>query len=325
MAELTYVQALNQALRDELSADDSVFLMGEDIAVHGGVFGVTRGLLKEFGKERVRDTPISESAFIGLAVGAAMTGMRPVVEVMYVDFMLVAADALMNQAAKMRYMSGGQVSVPLVVRAQQGGGRGNGAQHSQSLDALFAHTPGLKVVMPSTPADAYGLLRTSIRDDNPVVFLEHKLLYPTKGEVPGKAIPLGVADIKREGMDVTVVALSRSVHHALAAADLLEKEGISVEVIDPRTVRPLDLDTILTSVRKTNRLVLVHEAVGFASVVSEIAAQVQEAAFDELDAPIARVTGADSPVACAEPLESAQLPNPARIIEAVRRVTYRET
>ena len=322
MPECTYAQALNMALREELQRDSRVVLMGEDIAVHGGVFGITRGLLTEFGASRVRDTPISESAFIGLAVGAAMTGLRPVAEVMYVDFMLVAADPVMNQAAKMRYMTGGQVSVPMVIRTQQGGGRGNAAQHSQSLDALFAHVPGLKVVLPSTPADARGLLKAAIRDDNPVVFIEHKLLYPTRGEVPDVQPPmaLGIADVKRSGSDVTVVALSRSVLHALEAAQTLAQEGISVEVIDPRTVRPLDVETIVASVRRTNRLVLVHEAVGFGSVLSEIAATIQELAFDWLDAPIVRVSGADAPIAHSKPLEDAQLPNPARIAAAIRSV-----
>ena len=322
MPELTYAQALNAALREELQHDDRVFLLGEDIAVQGGVFGITRGLLAEFGAERVRDTPISESAFLGLAVGAATTGMRPVAEIMYMDFMLVATDPLVNQAAKMRYMTGGQVCVPMVIRTQQGGGRGNGAQHSQSLDALFAHIPGLKVVLPSTPADAKGLLKAAIRDDNPVVFIEHKLLYATRGEVPDAqpAMRLGVADVKRTGKDVTVVALSRSVLQALEAAEVLAKEGISVEVIDPRTVRPLDVETIVASVRKTNRVVLVHEAVGFGSVLSEIAATIQELAFDWLDAPILRVSGADAPVAHSQSLEDVQLPNPARIVAAIRAV-----
>lgn len=322
MPERTYAQALNGALEAALAGDPRVLLLGEDIAVHGGVFGITRGLLEKFGPERVRDTPISESAFIGLAVGAAMTGLRPVVEVMYADFLLVAMDPIINQAAKARYMSGGQVSVPLVIRTQQGGGRGNGAQHSQSLDALFAQVPGLKVVLPSTPADAAGLLASAIADENPVLFIEHKLLYQTKGEVPERPapIPLGVAEVKRPGNDVTVVALSRGVLHALAAAEALAAEGVSVEVIDPRCVRPLDLGAIVASVKRTNRLVLVHEAPRFGSVLAEISAAVQEQAFDWLDAPIVRVAGADSPVACAQPLEDAQLPGPKEIAAAVRSV-----
>lgn len=320
MPEITFAQALNQALREEMQRDPAVVLLGEDVAVHGGVFTVSKGLLAEFGPERVRDTPISEAAFIGLAAGAAATGMRPVVEIMYMDFMLVGADSVINQAAKMRYMTGGQVQVPMVIRTQQGGGRGNGAQHSQSLDALFAHVPGLKVVMPSSAYDAKGLLKSAIRDNNPVMFIEHKLLYFTQGEVPETeyTLPLGKAEVKRQGSDVTLVALSRSVVHALEAAEKLAAEGISVEVIDPRTVRPFDFETILNSVRKTHRLVVVHEAVQFGSVISEIAATVQEQAFDALDGPIKRVGGADSPLAYSLPLEQAQLPNTDQIMLAVR-------
>lgn len=322
MPEMTYAQALGAALREEMQRDPAVVLLGEDVGVHGGVFTVSKGLLNEFGHERVRDTPISEAAFIGLAAGAAATGMRPVVEIMYMDFMLVGADSVVNQVAKMRYMTGGQVQVPIVIRTQQGGGRGNAAQHSQSLDALWAHIPGLKVVLPSTPYDAKGLLKASIRDNNPVMFIEHKLLYFTQGQVPDGdyTVPLGKADIKREGSDVTIVALSRSVLHALEAADKLAADGISAQVIDPRTVRPLDLETILNAVHKTHRLVLVHEAVQFGSVLSEIAATVQEEAFDSLDAPIKRVAGADSPVAYSLPLEQAQLPTPDKIIQAVRSI-----
>lgn len=322
MPEVTYAQALNAALREELRRDPTVVLLGEDIGAHGGVFTVTRGLVDEFGADRVRDTPISEAAFIGLATGAAMTGMRPIVEIMYADFMLVGADSIINQAAKARYMTGGQVAVPLVIRTQQGGGRGNAAQHSQSLDALWAHTPGLKVVMPATPYDAKGLLKAAVRDNNPVVFIEHKLLYTTKGEVPegDYVLPLGKAEVKRTGNDVSIVALSRSVLHALAAADRLAEAGISAEVIDPRSLRPLDFETLITSLRKTNRLVLVHEAVVFGSILSEISATLQELAFDYLDAPITRVAGADSPVAYSLPLEQAQLPDPDRIVAAVKRL-----
>lgn len=320
MPEMNFAQALNAALREEMQRDPSVVLLGEDVAVHGGVFTVSKGLLSEFGPERVRDTPISEAAFIGLAAGAAATGMRPVVEIMYMDFMLVGADSVINQAAKMRYMTGGQVQVPMVIRTQQGGGRGNGAQHSQSLDALFAHVPGLKVVMPSSPYDAKGLLKSAIRDNNPVMFIEHKLLYFTQGEVPDTeyTLPLGKAKVKREGSDVTVVGLSRSMQLALEAAEKLATEGISVEVIDPRTVRPFDFETILSSVRKTHRLVLVHEAVQFGSVISEIAATVQEQAFDSLDGPVKRVGGADSPLAYSLPLEQAQLPTTDQVMLAVR-------
>lgn len=322
MPEMSYAQALGAALREEMQRDPSVVLLGEDVGVHGGVFTVSKGLLNEFGPERVRDTPISEAAFIGLAAGAAATGMRPVVEIMYMDFMLVGADSVANQAAKLRYMTGGQVQVPMVIRTQQGGGRGNGAQHSQSLDAWWAHVPGLKVAMPATPYDAKGLLKAAIRDNNPVMFIEHKLLYFTQGQVPDEEymLPLGKADIKRQGSDVTIVALSRSVIHALEAAEKLGADGISAEVIDPRTIRPLDLETILKSVRKTHRLVLAHEAVQFGSVISEIAASVQEEAFDSLDAPIKRVGGADSPLAYSLPLEQAQLPNPQKIIQAVQSI-----
>lgn len=322
MPEMTYAQALNAALRAEMRRDPNVVLLGEDVGVHGGVFTVSKGLLEEFGPERVRDTPISEAAFIGLATGAAMTGLRPVVEIMYMDFMLVAADSVVNQAAKLRYMTGGQVQVPLVIRTQQGGGRGNAAQHSQSLDALWAHVPGLQVVLPATPYDAKGLLRSAIRENNPVMFIEHKLLYFTTGDVPDGdyLLPIGKAEVKREGTDVTIVGISRSVLHALQAAERLAQEGISAEVIDPRTIRPMDFETIIHSVQKTHRLVLVHEAVQFGSIISEIAATIQERAFDFLDAPIARVGGADSPVAYSLPLEQAQLPNADTLIAAVKNV-----
>lgn len=322
MPEMTYAGALNAALREEMQRDPNVVLLGEDVAGHGGVFTVSKGLLGEFGADRVRDTPISEAAFIGLAAGAAMTGMRPVVEIMYVDFMLVAADSIVNQVAKLRYMSGGQVQVPLVIRTQQGGGKGNGAQHSQSLDAFWAHVPGLKVVLPATPADAKGLLKSAIRDNNPVIFIEHKLLYFTKGDVPETVdlIPLDKAEVKRTGTDVTIVGLSRSVLLALEAAEQLAQSGISAEVIDLRSVRPLDLETVMASVSKTHRLVLVHEAVQFASIMSEVAATVQEQGFDVLDGPIQRVGGADSPIAYSLPLEQAQLPNVEKIIQAVQRL-----
>lgn len=322
MSEITYAQALNAALREEMQQDGNVVLLGEDVGVQGGVFTVSKGLLQEFGHDRVRDTPISEAAFVGLAAGAAITGMRPVVEIMYVDFMLVAADSIINQVAKLRYMSGGQVQVPLVIRTQQGGGRGNAAQHSQSLDALWAHIPGLKVVLPATPYDAKGLLKSAIRDNNPVIFIEHKLLYFNKGEVPDTAytIPIGRADIKRAGTDVTIVALSRSVLTALEAADALAAEGISAEVIDLRSIRPLDYETILASLAKTHRLLLVHEAALSGSILGEIAATVQELGFDELDAPIQRVGGADSPLAYSLPLEQVQLPDATLIVNAVKNL-----
>ena len=325
MRELHYNQALREALHEEMVRDPRVFVMGEDIGVYGGVFKVTDGFLAEFGPQRVRETPISEAGFVGAAVGAAMTGKRPVVEIMFADFVFVAADSIFNQAAKMRYMSGGRVEVPLVIRTQQGGGRGNGAQHSQSLEALFAHVPGLKVVLPSTPHDAKGLLKAAIRDQNPVVFIEHKLLYNTRGPVPEAdyLIPLGQAEIKRAGHDVTLVTYSRTTLFALDAAEQLADEGISVEVIDLRTIIPLDRQTILESVRKTGRLVVVHEAHRFCGVGAEIVALVQEEAFDYLDAPIVRVAAKDVPIPVSPALEPHVLPQTDDIIAGVRRAVDR--
>jgi pyruvate dehydrogenase E1 component beta subunit len=321
--ELTYAEALNEALREEMRRDPTVFVMGEDVAVWGGggVFGVTKGLVDEFGVERVRDTPISEEAIAGLAVGAAATGCRPVAEIMYVDFTTMAMDPIVNQAAKMRYMFGGKARVPLVLRAQEGAGRGNAAQHSQSLEAWFAHIPGLKVVTPSTPADAKGLLKSAIRDDNPVIFLEHKVLYFTKGPVPDEeyTIPLGVADVKRAGTDVTVVGVHTMVLKALEAAVELEPEGISLEIIDPRSIFPLDIDTIVESVKKTGRLVVCHEAYERGGIGAEIVAQVVQRAFDYLDAPIERVAGANCPVPYAQNLERLAIPGKEEIIAAARR------
>jgi acetoin:2,6-dichlorophenolindophenol oxidoreductase subunit beta len=322
--ELTYSEALNEALREEMQRDPMVFVMGEDVAVWGGggIFGVTKTLLEEFGVDRVRDTPISEEAIIGLAVGAAATGCRPVAEIMYADFTTMAMDPIVNQAAKMRYMFGGKARVPLVIRAQEGAGRGNAAQHSQSLEAWFAHIPGLKVVTPATPYDAKGLLKTAIRDDNPVIFLEHKSLYFTKGHVPEEEylIPLGQADVKRPGNLVTVVGIHTMVLKALEAAADLESEGISVEVIDPRSIFPLDIDTIVESVKKTGRLVVAHEAYQRGGVGAEIAIQVMERAFDYLDAPIERVAGANCPVPYATNLERLAIPGKEEIIEAVRKI-----
>ena len=261
MPEITFVESLRMTLKEEMERDPSLMLIGEDIGRYGGIFGVTKGLLEEFGPHRVRSTPISESAIIGSALGAAMTGIRTVAEIMYVDFTTCAMDQIVNQVAKMRYMSGGKAKIPLVIRTQEGGGRGNAAQHSQSLEALFLHIPGLKIVMPSTPYDARGLLKTAIRDDNPVMFIEHKLLYATKGFIPDGEflIPFGQADVKRKGKDVTVIAISYMVTKALRAAERLAEEGVDVEVIDLRTLVPLDLETLLQSVRKTNRVVIVHE------------------------------------------------------------------
>jgi pyruvate dehydrogenase E1 component beta subunit len=313
---------LNEALKQEMRRDPTVYVAGEDVGKYGGIFGVTVGLLDEFGDKRVKDTPITESAIIGLAVGAAAGGLRPVVELMFVDFIGVALDQLFNQAAKIKYMFGGKASLPMVLRAEEGAGMSAAAQHSQCLEAWFMHVPGLKVVIPSTPYDAKGLLTASIRDGNPVVFIEHKMLYGTEGEVPEEsyAIPLGKADIKRKGTDVTVVATLAMVPKSLAAAEELAKDGISVEVIDPRTLTPFDEETILESVRKTHRLVVVTEEVGHAGSSAEIAARVAEKAFDYLDAGIYRVTAPFSPVPFSPVLEQAFIPNEAKIIDAVRAV-----
>jgi pyruvate/2-oxoglutarate/acetoin dehydrogenase E1 component len=325
LRELTYRDALNEALHEEMARDANVFVIGEDVGRHGGPMQVCKGLWSKYGDWRVRDTPISEEGFVGLGVGAALTGLRPVVEVMYIDFSLLAMDQIVNQAAKARYIFGGKARVPLVIRTQGGGGRGNAAQHSQSLEMWYVHVPGLIVVQPSTPADAKGLLKAAIRDENPVVFIEHKLLYNTKGLVPDDeyTIPIGVADCKRAGADVTIVAHSRMVLFALSAAEKLAAEGIDAEVIDPRTLKPLDLDTIIASVQKTHRLVVVSEGVRTGGFASEVAARVQEAAFDWLDAPIARVTSEDVPMPYNERLELEAIPTEADIVRAVREVMYR--
>ena len=324
MSEVTFVESLRMTLKEEMERDPSLMLIGEDIGRYGGIFGVTKGLLEEFGPHRVRSTPISESAIIGSALGAAMTGIRTVAEIMYIDFTTCAMDQIVNQVAKMRYMSGGKAKIPLVIRTQGGGGRGNAAQHSQSLEALFLHIPGLKIVMPSTPYDARGLLKTAIRDDNPVMFIEHKLLYATKGLVPDGEylIPLGQADIKRKGKDVTIVAVSYMVMKALKAAERLARENIEAEVIDLRTIVPLDLETLLQSVRRTNRVVVVHEGCRRGGIGAEIASQIQEEAFDFLDAPIQRVGALSVPIPYSEPLENAVIPGEEDIIKAVKKVLY---
>jgi pyruvate dehydrogenase E1 component beta subunit len=326
--EITYAEALNEALREEMRRDPSVFVMGEDVAGWGGggVFGVTKGLVEEFGAERVRDTPISEEAIAAVAVGAAATGSRPVAEIMYVDFIGLAMEPIVNQAAKLRYMFGGKARVPLVIRAQEGAGRGNAAQHSQSLEAWFCHIPGLKVVTPSTPADAKGLLKSAIRDDNPTIFLEHKVLYFAKGPVPegDVTVPLGVADIKREGRDVTVVGIHTMVGKALKAAEQLADEGIELEVIDPRTLVPLDEQAIVDSVKKTGRLIVSHEAYTRGGYGAEIISRVVEAAFDYLDAPPLRVCARDVPVPYSAPLETAALPQVEDLIAAARALVNRE-
>jgi pyruvate/2-oxoglutarate/acetoin dehydrogenase E1 component len=320
MREIYYWQAVNEALAEEMQRDPAVFIMGEDVGVYGGAYAVTRGLLEKFGPERVRDTAISEAAIVGAGLGAAVTGMRPVVEIMYVDFMGIAMDQLNNQVAKIRYMFGGKVRVPLVIRTEGGAGRTLGAHHSQSLEAWFTHIPGIKVVMPSTPYDAKGLLKAAVREDNPVVFIEHKMLYNTKGRVPEEEylLPIGKADVKREGTDVTVVAYSRMALLAVDAARELADEGISVEVVDPRTLAPLDIDTIAGSVRKTHRAVIVHEACRTGGFGAEIGMRIMETAFDSLDAPIVRVCGADVPMPKAPNLEKLAIPSKEAIMDAVR-------
>ncbi|MGQ9500700.1 MAG: alpha-ketoacid dehydrogenase subunit beta [Anaerolineae bacterium] len=320
MRELTIVEALREALAEEMSRDPTVFLMGEDIGRANGVFNVTAGLQDEFGKERVIDTPISEAGFTGMGVGAALTGMRPVVEILFCDFMTLAMDQIVNQAAKLHYMTGGQAKVPLVIRTLMGAGRGAAAQHSQSLQAWVAHIPGLKVVMPSTPYDAKGLLKSAIRDDNPVIFFEDKMCYQIKGPVPvGEyTIPLGVADVKRSGDDVTFVATSSMVQVALSAAEALAQEGISAEVVDPRTLKPLDKETILNSVKKTGRAVVIDEGHLSYGVTAEIAAIIADEAFDYLDAPVKRLGALDVPVPMTPVLEQATVPNVEQLVATAR-------
>jgi pyruvate/2-oxoglutarate/acetoin dehydrogenase E1 component len=315
----TYLAAITETLAEAMRADPAVLVIGEDVA-EGGPWGATAGLAGEFGPERVRNTPISEAAIAGIAVGAAQSGLRPVVEIMFVDFVTLALDQLVNQAAKAHFMSGGQLTVPMVLRTQGGAGQRGGAQHSQSLEAWLAHVPGLKVAMPATAADAAGLLRSAIADPNPVVFVENKTLYFRTEDRIREGVPLGRARIARAGRDVTVIALSRLVHESLAAADELAAEGIEVEVLDPRTLVPLDLDAIVESVSRTHRLVVAHEAVEHGGVGAEIAAQVQEAAFDELDAPIGRVGAPFTPVPFSPPLEDAYLPGRAEVAARVRAV-----
>jgi pyruvate dehydrogenase E1 component beta subunit len=325
MPELTYREAVRDALGKALREDESVFIMGEDIAEMGGSMAVTQGLLDEFGPTRVRNTPISEMAIVGSGIGAAIQGMRPIVEIMYEDFLTISMEQLVNQAAKHRTMSGGQVKVPLTIRTQGGAGWSPGAQHAQQLEAWFVHVPGLKVVFASTPEDVRGLLWSAIYDDNPVVFFEHRTLYPIKGEVPEELepIPLGKARVHREGTDVTVVATGRLVHEALQAAEQAEKDGISVEVIDPRTLLPLDEETIVGSVRKTTRCVTAHEAVTRGGFGSELAAVIQHGAFDWLDAPIERVGAKFAPLAFAPAMEQYVVPHAADVLEAIRRTVAR--
>jgi 2-oxoisovalerate dehydrogenase E1 component len=319
---LSYSQALVEAQREEMQRDPRVFILGEDVGLYGGAYGATRGLFQEFGEWRVIDTPISEATIGGAAVGAAMAGMRPVAEIMYVDFTPLAMDQIANQGAKNRYMFGGETSVPMVIRTEGGAGRGIAAHHSQSLESLWTHFPGIYVVMPSTPYDAKGLLKSAIRDDNPVMFIEHKMLYGQKGPVPEEdyIIPFGVADVKRVGKDITLVAYSRMVLKALEAAEILVKEGIDVEVIDLRTLKPLDIETIIQSVKKTGRFVGATEAYENTSFINEVMVQVNELAFDWLDAPMVRVAAANVPVPRAEILEDLAIPNVKRLVEACRKV-----
>ena len=319
--KVLYRQALQEAAREEMQRDPSVFIMGEDVGLYGGAYGATRDLFDEFGPERVRDTPISEATIGGAAVGSAMAGMRPIAEIMYVDFTPLAMDQIANQGAKNRYMFGGKTIVPMVIRTEGGAGRSIAAHHSQSLEALWTHFPGIYVVMPSTPFDAKGLLKAAIRDDNPVMFIEHKMLYGVEGHVPDEdyVIPYGVADVKREGSDLTVVTYSRMVHRSLEAAERLADEGVSVEVIDLRTLKPLDMDTIAASVKKTGRVVGVTEAYRTGSFLSELAMRIQEEVFDWLDAPVVRVAAADVPVPMSETLEDAAIPSVERIIAGIRQ------
>jgi acetoin:2,6-dichlorophenolindophenol oxidoreductase subunit beta len=326
MAELSYREAVRDAIATAMRKDDDVFIMGEDIAEMGGSMGVTQGLLAEFGPERVRNTPISEIGIVGTGIGAAMQGMRPVVEIMYEDFLTLSAEQIVNQAAKHRYMSGGQLKVPLTIRTQGGAGWSPGAQHAQQLEAWFVHIPGLKVVFASTPTDVRGLLFSSIYEDNPVIFFEHRTLYGLKEEVPDELepIPLGQARVMREGEDVTVVATGRLVHESLDAANQLEEQGVSVEVIDPRTLQPLDEEAIVESVKKTNRCVVAHEAVTRMGFGAEVAAIVQHDAFDWLDAPIERVGARFAPLPFAPVMEEFVVPHAKDVVQAVQRTVQRD-
>jgi len=325
MAVITMREALNQAMREEMRRDPSVFLLGEEVGQYQGAYKVTQGLLQEFGEWRVRDTPIAEEAIAGVAVGAAFVGMRPIAEMMTFNFSILALDQIVNHAAKYRYMSGGQIRCPMVLRGPSGAAAQVAAQHSQAFESWFAHVPGLVVVMPSTPKDAKGLLKSSIRDDNPVIFMENEVLYNLKGEVPEEefTIPLGLGEVKRVGKHVTIVAWSRAVQLALQAAELVAKDGVEAEVVDPRTLRPLDEDLIFDSVRKTNRCVVVEEGWRYAGFGAEIADRVQRECFDSLDAPVIRVTAADVPMPYSRMLEKAFLPQPEKVVEAVHEVLYR--
>ncbi len=326
MPRLSYREALNQAMSEEMERDPNVFLMGEEVGHYQGAYKVSQGMLQRFGEKRVVDAPIAECGFVGIGIGAAMVGMRPIIELMTWNFSLVAIDQIINNAAKLRQMSGGQLRVPIVIRGPGGAAHQLGAQHSSSFEAVYCNTPGLKVVTPATPADAKGLLKSAIRDDDPVIFIEGELLYGEQGEVPDgeHLVPLGKGDIKRKGTDCTIVAYSKMVGLALEAAKVLEKEGISLEVVDPRTLRPLDEDLIFSSVRKTNRCVILQEAPPHSSFGGEVALRVQRACFDDLDAPIERVASEDLPVPYALNLEAIVLPDVARVVKAVKRTMYLE-
>lgn len=322
MAQITYREALNQALREELDRDERVFIMGEEVGYFGGAFKVTDGLLAVYGEKRVRDTPIAELTIVGAGVGAAMGGLKPIVELMTINFGLLAMDQIVNHAAKIHYMFGGHAKVPLVIRAPQGAGHQLGAQHSQSLEAYFLHCPGLLVVIPATPADAKGLLKSCLRQDNPAIFLEHETLYGVKGEVPdGEYLtPLGKANVLREGKDLTIVSYSKCVYDAVAAAEALENEGVDAEVIDLRTLNPLDITTVVESVRKTGKAMVVYEGWRTGGAGAEIAAQIYEAAFDDLDAPVERVATLDTPIPYNARLEKAALPSAADIVKVAERM-----
>lgn len=322
MKKMTYGEAIREGMRIKMKEDPNVFIFGEDVGAFGGCFGVTAGLYDEFGAERVKDTPISEGVIIGCAVGAAATGLRPVAELMFIDFLTVGMDQLVNQAAKMRYMFGGKISLPMVVRLPAGAGVQAAAQHSQSLEAWLTHVPGLKVVYPSTPQDALGLMLSSIEDDNPVMFIEHKVLYSMEGEIDEdvKPIPLGVADIKREGKDITIIATGKMVHESLKAAEILAKEGIEAEVIDPRTLYPLDKNTIFKSVEKTNRVLIATEETKRGSYAGEISAMIAEEYFDYLDAPVVRVASLNTPIPFSPVLESYVIPDYEDILKGAREI-----
>jgi len=325
MAEITYREALNQALAEEMERDDSVFLMGEEVAEYDGAYKVSKGLLDRFGDLRVVDSPISELGFAGLGVGAAMVGLRPIIEFMTFNFSILALDQVLHSAAKMLYMSGGQINIPMVFRGPTGAALQLGAQHSQACETWYVHAPGIKVVTPATPADAKGLLKASIRDNDPVAFMEGELLYNVRGEVPEgeHIVPLGVADLKREGRDVSIITHGKMVHLALQSAAKLAKEGIEAEVLDLRSLRPLDVDAILATVRKTNRVVYLEEGWPYAGIGAQIAAMIQEEAFDDLDAPILRVTQADVPMPYAKNLEALAKPSAQGVIDACKKVLYR--